>query len=300
MDGHAPEPGLSYLKHLPRYCPMCGTQVTSARRTTTTCSRECRIADFASRWSRGATTDPWALASPTHYGPLGWAMRLDADVPAWVCGIGYATVWHGVATALTRDPHGRDAKFSAWPGARCWWLLTHGAEAAKLLADRRVHQRIGPASRLLSIGPALAVAAPAARAPGRYRVTIATETPVLIRAEGEGREERRTQHAPTESGLSSTLARTIAVRLGITALLPEIVPVRVVFDRTQPACVEVSSKRHVHKIGGDGRLRGWTGIVQVETSAVGAWLLEAAVGVGLGGRSAMGCGRIAVEVHDGR
>jgi hypothetical protein len=45
-----------------------------------------------------------------------------------------------------------------------------------------------------------------------------------------------------------------------------------------------------------GPVRGWSGSVVVETNAVGRWLLECAGrGLGLGGRTAFGFGRVRVE-----
>lgn len=280
-----------------RYCPMCGALVVSANARTRTCGPDCRLAlalaEHCVAQGQPVTDDPWALASPAHHQPLGAAMQLTvARGRGEVYALGSAVMWHGVVTALLRDAHGQRAEFSAWPGDGAWWLLTPSPEAAKLLGDRIIHQRVGCLRGHLAVGPACPAIVPPPRAPGRYRVVVTAETPVVVRAwSAPGESEKRTQTAPSDHGLASTLASTLGARVLPRELLPDLVPVVIASDRTTPAAVRMGGK-----VGGDGILRGWTGAVTVETSALGAWLLEVSARVGLGGRTPFGCGRVEVEV----
>lgn len=280
------------------YCPMCGARVASANTRTRTCSPPCRLAlalaEHGVAQGQPVTEDPWALASPAHHQPLGAAMsmalrpRARREVYAPTEGV----MWHGVVTALLRDGHSARAEFSAWPGGDRWWLLTPSPEAAKLLGDRIIRQRVGCLRGHLAVGPACPAIVPAPRAPGRYRVRVTAETPVVVRAwSAPGESEKRTQTSPSDHGLASTLASTLGARVLPRELLPDLVPVAVVRDDTTPAALRLGGK-----VGGDGILRGWVGAVTVETSALGAWLLEASARVGLGGRTPFGCGRVDVEV----
>ena len=200
-----------------------------------------------------------------------------------------APVWHGVATALTRDPHAPAAPFSAWPGDGCWMLWTRAAGAITHLSGRRLMHRIGRREHaIVTVGVASPCVLPPVLPAGRYRATIHADTPVAVRCYGGSVVRDR----PDALSLASTLAQTLAPRVLGRPLPVSSVALRVVRDETA-----ASTERTVPSHQRDrGAQRGWTGRVEVETSALAAWLLECAVLTGLGGRTAFGMGRVRVEV----
>lgn len=200
-----------------------------------------------------------------------------------------APVWHGVATALTRDPHAPAAPFSAWPGEACWWLWTRSAGAITHLAGRRLVHRIGRREHaVVTVSAARPCVLPPPRAPERHRVAIHADTPVAIRCHG-GTVVRAW---PDDVSLTSTLAQTLAPRVLGRPLAREDVALRV----TRDASVAAVARAVPSDVRRRGAQAGWTGRVEVECSGLAAWLLECAVLVGLGGRTAFGLGRVRVEV----
>lgn len=198
-----------------------------------------------------------------------------------------AVVWHGVATALTRDPHASAAPFSAWPGDGCWWLWTRSSGAITHLAGRTLMQRVGRREHaMVSVGAARPCLLPPPRAPGRYRAAIAADTPVAIRCYGG----TVVREWPDAVSLASTLAQTLAPRVLGRPLRADDVAIRVMRDASEPARGAAPSERGRHAQD------GWRGRVEVECSGLAAWLIECAVLVGLGGRTAFGMGRVRVEV----
>jgi hypothetical protein len=122
--------------------------------------------------------------------------------------------------------------------------------------------------------------------PGRYQLRIDAVTPICIRHNVTGSRAKTTHLVPAAENLLSALTQVFPVRLGIPALDASTMTLKIVAKRTETARVPCGS--HL------GQIRGWTGSVVVETNAVGAWLLGCAAQVGLGGRTALGFGRVRV------
>ena len=74
--------------------------------------------------------------------------------------------------------------------------------------------------------------------------------------------------------------------MGVPNLDTSTVLLEMVDAETQPATVQLGGKFH--------GIRGWTGHVIVEGNAVARWLVQCAGLVGLGGRTALGFGRVRV------
>lgn len=232
---------------------------------------------------------PWHAPSPVLTSrAIGAAMALTS--PGERYALTDAAVWHGVATALTRDPHAPAAPFSAWPGEACWWLWTRSAGAITHLSGRRLVQRIGRREHaVVTVGAAHPCVLPPPRGTGRYRVTIQADTPVAVRCYGGA----VVRSSPDSTSLASTLAQTLAPRVLGRPLRVEDVAVRVVRDLSVPARVRGTPSEGPRRRAFQD---GWAGQVEVEASGLAAWLMECAVLVGLGGRTAFGMGRVRVEV----
>lgn len=230
----------------------------------------------------------WSLASPvlaSH--ACGAAMALTSEGERYLPHD--APTWHGVATAITRDPHAPAAPFSAWSGGDCWWLWTRAQGAITHLSGRRLVHRIGRREHaVVTIGTARPCVLPPPRAAGSYRVTVHADTPVAVRCYGGSVVRDR----PDDTSLASTLAQALAPRILAGPLRVEDVALRVLRADTEPVRARaVPSSRQ--RRGAQG---GWTGRVELEASGLAAWLLECAVLTGLGGRTAFGLGRIRTEV----
>jgi CRISPR/Cas system endoribonuclease Cas6 (RAMP superfamily) len=106
-------------------------------------------------------------------------------------------------------------------------------------------------------------------------------TPVVIRNSGE-----RTHILPTAGNILSTLCVWLPRRLGLE--LPQDAATLQVLERhTQEQWTQMGEKY--------GRQGGFVGWLVVDTNAVGHWLLKVAEGIGLGGKTAFGFGRIRVS-----
>lgn len=295
-------------------CAVCGASFRPCRPTHLTCSRACRVTYDLDALSAEAGVpspagrDPWRLPAPARRVPA-IGRSFDVQVVGGDAGLydlRNATLMHGVLTALTDLGHEQSARFSAWPDGSHWTMLLDPSSERGSLGGRTHRARVGKTWRDVAVSEGATVEAP--RPPllvGRYRVSIETLSPVVIRAGAEGRthgeqEDRRTRTAPDASNLSSALATTALARLGWRQRSPEVIPVELVSSDTRPAVValrEASYGGKMPKIGGDGCVRGWEGSLVVETSAMGAWLLLFARRVGLGGRVAYGFGRVRVGVE---
>lgn len=167
-----------------------------------------------------------------------------------------------------------------WPNAFGWGVYcqhdsaaraTAGREHTAVLFDRDVTARCGPLARIRS---------PVIGRRGRRRVRIDAVTPVLVRGEADA-----IYTAPTGENIRSTIAAWLPRRVGLQ-IDGDDVMLELVERETQPATVETGGKF--------GATRGWVGHVVVETNAVGHWLLELGARIGLGGRVALGFGRVRV------
>lgn len=285
------------------YCQTCGVAFAPAPfGTGATCSSACRVALDTLRLAEAAglpsTADPAALASPVRHGPLGATLTVivrGGDDALYTPALG--AVMHGVMVALTRTPHAQRPPFAAWPDPRhrCWRLLLPPGDALQQLAERRLHVPVGSRTREVDVGPAHVLVAPCPRGVGPHRVALVAETPVLIRSVDAGRKTRHTSPRPTPTGLASALAVTLAGRLGLGTFDARTIPLTLRADATSAADVNLRSRDRT--LGGTGHFCGWTGRVELETSAMGAWLFECAAALGVGGRVAYGFGRVRVHAE---
>lgn len=275
-----------------RFCVMCGTpfvphspnQVTHDR----TCANRARR-ERCRRWAgvhRGCTeSHPWLLGPPPFapYLPGCAATITLTPEPRWPVALRNARALHGVLTKLSDRPH--DAHLPGWslfPYADGWAVYWQIPEGEPLVAARAHRVNVFNGDRMLTFGPLLRVKAPTVRRRGHQRVRVDAITPVVVRSMG-GRVARLTPDAPS---IISALTRFYPQRLGL-----EIPPEHV--------CVEVLSHetfQEVVPVGGKwGLVRGWVGHCVLEVNAVARWLLECADrGLGLGGRTALGFGRVRV------
>jgi hypothetical protein len=135
----------------------------------------------------------------------------------------------------------------------------------------------------LALGWLMRVRAPKI-ASGCWKLRITAVTPIHCRC--------GTVHytAPTANNIKGTLESFTARRLGLKAAKNDIL-VRLLYSSAFPDRLRLAGN------GGKlGEIAGWSGGVDVETNAFGRLLLEcAALGIGLGGKTAFGFGRIKVE-----
>jgi hypothetical protein len=221
-------------------------------------------------------------------------LRIEGGPPPWVYSLSNVRDMHAIATKLTRDPHANIPPFALWPGplGGKWWLWT-SINASRFLSSRKFVMDVAGRERCVSLSAAIRVRWPERYEPGVYRARIETVTPVVIRAAGGS----KTRTDPDAGNLSSTLGMTLAPRLGLPWIKREDLPITIIDQYTTPYTGKVDG-RHAPKggqrIGGDGRVRGWHGVVDVECNERVRWLLDCAELLGLGGRVAFGFGRIRV------
>lgn len=193
------------------------------------------------------------------------------------------TALHGAVTAARGGDHHTDIPdFAIFPSrAGSGWSLYLRDEADVQRMAGSVHDvRVGKARTSLTLGIPKRVAAPDA-GPALQRWRIHAITPVVTRSMGG----KTTRTAPTGESLTSTLAISIARRVGIRPR-KEDVYVMVTADHTQVA------REHLPKLG---YVVGWIGSADVECNALAAELLHAASEISIGGRVAFGFGRIVLE-----
>jgi hypothetical protein len=207
---------------------------------------------------------------------------------------------HAALTGLTGGHRPDRPAFSLlpWPCRSRWAVVVADDDAARALAGTRHQCALYDRPTAITLGPLVRLRAPASLAPGRYRVTIDSVTPVVISShtslhtivESAQDERRRARVTPDAKNLRGSLVDTLARRLGLRDLRTEQLPLLLHSRETEPTRVRLGGKF--------GSIAGWHGRVVVETSATGAWLLLcAAQGYGLGGRTSFGFGRVRVQVE---
>ena len=163
---------------------------------------------------------------------------------------------------------------SGWAAA--WWSEADAAAVASTVRPARV----GRVDVQLALGARTRVHVPPADAPGVHLVRLTLHTPMVISATQRDGAKRSRASATSETMTSAvwSIARKLRVQ-------PEAVACSVLDDRTH---VE-----HVGYLGKMGRLSGLVGTVDVACNAPARWLIECASrGLGLGARTAFGCGRV--------
>jgi hypothetical protein len=172
-----------------------------------------------------------------------------------------------------------------------WALYLKDLEIAQALAGASGEARLGDMPVTIGCGSLTKLRTPMVDTPGRQRVCLTAETPVVIRhagAEALGRNDAKQVYlVPVQHALVSTLCNALAERLGIE-VSPADVALKILATETEPASTVVGH------LNGHGVVRGWTGRVVMDVSPLGRWLLDCAERLGLGGRTAFGFGRVRV------
>jgi hypothetical protein len=190
---------------------------------------------------------------------------------------------HGVLTTLTGVPHDPLSPLWAlvpWPSPTGWAVYWWRDEEARRFGARGFSARFADKIGRVRFGLLGRVRTPVLARRGRSRITVTALTPVCCRNGGGS----TLYTAPTAETLISTLGQRLARQLGLEVDAPDIC-LTMRDRRTEAATVQQGPKM--------GLMRGWVGEVDLEVNAVSRWLLEvAARGPGLGGRTALGFGRI--------
>jgi len=289
-------------------CEACGAEIEQTNRTQKACSKRCRerlreqrrMADpahreerrtyqreYARKAGRAKRARPILQAAP-HYPdhlPGAGCMMVLRPSPTWATtSLRGCHLLHGMLSSLLAtagDDH--DPMRPQWalvPWSDGWGVWWWGMGRARYWCGTTHRARLGEQPVTVAFGPPLIPRTPEA-AVGRRQLRVTALTPVVIAA--AGRTKRYT--APCASRLVSTLTQTLAPRLGVDLVEDDLV-LRLVERNTEPRSV-VAGKFHV---------RGWAGSILVEGNAAARWLLQcAARGPGLGGRTALGFGRVVVE-----
>lgn len=249
-----------------------------------------------------AVDTAWSAPSPTLSAryvcagtPLavgGYRRRIEPQEGAWL---------HAAITGALGRPHGALSTPSAqvpdwslvpWSTQSGWGVVWRSARDAETMAGRRHRARIGRVDVELAFGAAHRIHAPPAYAAGAHALTVSSRSLVVIAAtrwtrdaDGQKRAAGKTYRtAPCSRSIESALG-TVARSLGLSESDVRVV---VVGHRTVPERLRVRSLR--------ATLEGWRGSVDLIANAPARWLLECASrGIGLGARTAYGCGAIAVH-----
>lgn len=239
--------------------------------------------------------DAWALPSPTaEHTAHALTVTFSPAVAIDLTGTRFlhAAIAHAVAAHAQTEPHSPTrARWSLAPSGSGWVV----AFADRNIADRmRGHvrdSRFGAAPKVLAFGNAVVrMRAPRVLAPGRYRVTLTTVTPVSWASNGH----REVTLTPTPQTIIASVGR-IATLLGVD--VPE--------AHRAVARVESDVRRTKVFLGGHwqrgssvaGLVRAIEGTVTVECNAVVAWLLACGEVLGLGGSTSVGLGRVRVTTE---
>lgn len=193
---------------------------------------------------------------------------------------------HAMWTALTNMPHDPTMPmFTLIPtntGRTQWSVWLADEAVAKRLAGHSWPAKLGDDVVTVSCGQLMRPRAPVVQ-PGRQRVRVDCLTPVLIRSMGS----TVCRVNPVASNLVSTLGSWLPRRLGLE-IPRETLRVEIVEKQTEAVRARIGGKF--------GSVRGFVGWFDLDVNAPARWLLEvAARGLGIGGRTAFGFGRIHVE-----
>lgn len=257
--------------------------------------------------------DAWSLPSPTHNGPLMHAFRLvlsqHGQQRLRVRDYYGARLLHGALHRALGVGHDLDkTPFSlVLPSQRerALWMLTSDEDViTRLLAwesprvilgdDREPHDlRIAERSRLRLPPP---------REPGQYRARVIASSPLVLKKSNRAiaKSEASTRHGlyrqqlqtkPTE--LVGSLEH-VASRAGIRVDKHTVIARVILHDLDE---IEGGIRVGGHWQSGPtrGHIACMVGVIDVECNAIGRWLLDCAALVGLGGKTAIGFGRVRVR-----
>ena len=240
---------------------------------------------------RGPVKRPnaWLRGAPPYHEHLpggGFAFTITPAL-RWPLEVRNARLLHGLWTELSGIPHADTMPmFTLIPTAtgRTQWSVWLSDEAvARRLAGRAWPGRIADQSVMVACGQLARPRAPKIAKRGHQRIRIDCLTPVLIRSMGS----TVCRVDPTAGNLLSTLAAWLPRRLGLE-IGADALRLKITDKRTETVQVDLGGKF--------GRVRGFQGWLELEVNAPARWLLEVAGrGLGLGGRTAFGFGRIKVS-----
>lgn len=242
-------------------------------------------------WSelhRGITgTQPMLLGPPSFeaYLPGGGMEIAVSPVPKWTIEHRNVRALHGMITTLLDEPHDPLIPGFAlvpWPAGCGWGVYVRDLEQAERLANKRHPARLFDHGVEARFSTVRRIKAPTIARRGRARLRIDAITPVCIRNNGG----ETTYTAPTTQALWSAITHSFLPRVGVPGLDPNTVLLKMFDAETHPATVNLGGKYQ--------SIRGWTGHVIVEGNAVARWLVRCAGLIGLGGRTALGFGRVRV------
>lgn len=231
----------------------------------------------------------WLAGSPAfgEYLPGGGFTLAVSPIPKWPIELRNTRALHGMVTKLMGIPHDSQiAQFTLtpWPCPFGWGLYSQHCDVMQRLAGKTHDAVLFDRGVQVKCGHLARIKAPVVTRRGRRRLRIDAVTPVIVRDSSTS--TRSTYTAPTADNLHSTLAFWLPRRIDVD-VTGEAFPLELATRETEAATVETGGKF--------GNTRGWTGHVIVETNAIGHWLLEVAARIGLGGRVALGFGRVRVS-----
>lgn len=206
------------------------------------------------------------------------------------CGVKFAhwqiACLHGMMTSITGPHAPNNPIFSLFPWNNgCGWAAYfRDLEMARGVAMKTHIVGFNGKESELALGWVVRIKAPKLRHEDSI-VRVTTITPVHCRSNGG--EVHYT--APTANNIKGTLEAHTARRLGLRPQLGD-VQVQLLDSSASPAQVNLGGNGK--KLGG---LSGWAGSVDLRVNPLGRFLLECAgLGMGLGGKTAFGFGRIKV------
>jgi hypothetical protein len=237
------------------------------------------------RWDEdnGRKRNPWLIGQPVfaEYLPGAIVSVYGKPIPhEHIRGL------HGAVSTMIGRDHEQTPGFSLVPTPTgCGWsIYTPHLDVARSLCGRVERVRLFTDYVEVTTGMATRLRTPKDLRRGHQRVRIDAVTPVVTQSHASS--IGRT--APDNTTLASTINCLLARRLQPLGYDPNQLCLEVVSRDTTPANVTIGGKI--------GSIRGWVGSVTVDVNSVGRWFLEcAALGLGLGGRTAFGFGRVRVS-----
>jgi hypothetical protein len=202
---------------------------------------------------------------------------------------------HGAITHLRDGIHGRWANWALIPYRDGWGVYWSSTEEAAMWAMRTVNGALWDRPTAFRLGPLVRMRAPVGLRRGHQRVRVDALTPIVTRSMGG----TNPCTCPTTDTIRGCLSGELLYRLSPSHRKDS--PGQDVWTQWVKPRVQVELvERHtepVHTLMGGkyGRVSGWQGHVVLEVNAVARWLLVACErGIGFGGRTAFGFGRIRI------
>lgn len=227
----------------------------------------------------------WLAGAPPHDGYLpGVSMAFDVrPAPTWPIELRNTRGLHGAITAVLGEGHGhRLPTFALFPYGS-GWAVHWWSEGGTALANKTVEGMLYQKPVAFHFGPAFRLRAPVVKRRGRRQLRLDTITPIINKSDGR----TRTHERPTSLILKRALEGEWLQRFGCEYVKAEdLLRVETIKVDTHTARVDLGGKY--------GVVTGWEGSVELDTNAVGEWLLTAGARVGFGARTAFGFGRIRV------